>query len=81
VIEWVMLEQNVTAAGAMRILTRGNNTAAQIVATYDYTDEAGKLLFQTVRYQPKDFAQRQPDGKGGWIWNLKGARRVLYRQP
>jgi len=26
-----------------------------IVATYDYTDEHGKLLFQTVRYEPKDF--------------------------
>jgi putative DNA primase/helicase len=34
-----------------------------------------------VRFQPKDFRQRQPDGKGGWIWNLDGARRVLYRLP
>lgn len=41
-----------------------------IKATYDYTDEAGNLLFQTVRYNPKDFKQRRPDGKGGWIWSL-----------
>jgi putative DNA primase/helicase len=27
------------------------------------------------------FRQRQPDGKGDWIWNLKGVRRVLYRLP
>jgi len=39
----------------------------KIVATYDYTDESGNLLFQVVRYDPKDFRQRRPDGKGGWI--------------
>jgi putative DNA primase/helicase len=49
-----------------------------IVATYDYTDEHGKLLYQVVRYQPKDFKQRRLDGCGGWIWR-KGARQVLYR--
>ena len=34
----------------------------RIVATYDYTDENGGLLFQAVRYQPKRFKQRRPDG-------------------
>src|SRR4030095_16983762 len=81
VIDWVMIGENVTAAEAMRMLSGGNNGSSKIVATYDYTDEAGKLLFQCVRYQPKDFRQRQPDGKGGWIWNLEGVRRVLYRLP
>jgi hypothetical protein len=52
-----------------------------VVKTYDYRDEAGDLLFQTVRYDPKDFLQRQPDGKGGWRWNLRGVRRVLYNLP
>jgi 5S rRNA maturation endonuclease (ribonuclease M5) len=52
----------------------------RIVAEYDYTDEAGALLYQTVRYEPKDFRQRRPDGCGGWIWK-KGARQVLYRLP
>jgi putative DNA primase/helicase len=51
---------------------------SQIVAAYDYTDEDGALLYQVVRYQPKDFRQRQPDGRGGWIWR-KGKRQVLYR--
>ncbi len=60
-----------------------NVPARQIVATYDYTDEAGALLFQCVRYRPKDFKQRRPDPArpGGWIWNLNGVRRVLYRLP
>ena len=49
-----------------------------IIGTYNYIDENGNPLFQTVRYEPKDFRQRQPNGKGGWIWNLQGVRRVLY---
>ena len=53
----------------------------KLVATYDYTDEMGSLLYQVVRYLPKDFRQRRPDGKGGWIWSLEGAKRVLYRLP
>ena len=51
------------------------------VATYDYTDEAGKLLFQVVRFEPKDFRQRKPDGHGGWEWKLGDTPRVLYRLP
>ncbi|MBI5633909.1 MAG: hypothetical protein HZA15_10560 [Nitrospirae bacterium] len=50
----------------------------QIVKTYDYINEQGTLLFQTVRLEPKDFQQRRPDGQGGWIWNLKGIERVLF---
>lgn len=54
---------------------------ASIVAVYDYVDAAGALRFQTVRFAPKDFRQRRPDGKGGWAWNLKGVLLVLYRLP
>jgi DNA primase len=54
----------------------------RIEAVYNYCDEKGRLLFQVVRLcDPKDFRQRRPDGKGGWIWNLKGVRRVPYRLP
>jgi 5S rRNA maturation endonuclease (ribonuclease M5) len=49
----------------------------RVVQTYDYTDEAGTLLFQVCRMDPKDFRQRAPDGK----WTTKGIRRVLYRLP
>lgn len=52
-----------------------------IVAAYDYKDRNGKLIFQCVRYEPKSFTQRQPDGKGSWLYNLKGVTRVLYRLP
>lgn len=48
---------------------------------YDYKDEKGELIYQVVRYQGKDFKQRRPDGKGGWIWNLKGVKRLIYNLP
>ena len=82
VIEWVARENDCDAAGAMRILTggrTGSERRGRLIKTYDYTDETGRLLFQTCRYEPKDFRQRRPNGKAGWIWNLKGTRRVLYR--
>lgn len=55
----------------------------QVVATYDYRDEDGNLLYQVVRFEPKDFRQRRPDPEhaGKWLWNLQETRRVLYRLP
>ncbi|MEX0977795.1 MAG: hypothetical protein WDZ48_03025, partial [Pirellulales bacterium] len=57
------------------------NGQPQIVATYDYRDERGDLLFQVVRYEPKDFKQRRPKPGGGWVWSVKGVRVVPYRLP
>lgn len=51
------------------------------VEAYRYPDEAGALLFEVVRFEPKDFRQRRPDGHGGWAWNMAGVRRVPYRLP
>jgi len=53
----------------------------KVVKAYDYKDETGKLLFQTVRYEPKDFKQRRPDGKEGWIYDLQGVRPIPYNLP
>lgn len=50
-------------------------------SVFDYRDELGKLLYQVCRFEPKSFSQRRPDGQGGWIWNLVGVHRVLYRLP
>jgi hypothetical protein len=56
---------------------------SRIVATYDYLDASGKLLFQAVRFDPKSFRQRRPDPDQAdkWIWNLKDVDLVLYRLP
>lgn len=60
--------------------------SGEILATYDYRNAHGDLLFQTVKLSApspknKTFRQRRPDGNGGWIWNLDGTVRVLYRLP
>jgi len=53
------------------------------VANYRYCDANGNLLFQVVRYEPKDFRQRRPkpNGQEGWEWNLNGVAQVPYRLP
>ena len=49
------------------------------VALYDYRDEAGGIVLQVVRYEPKTFRQRTPDGSGKWKWSAKDARVVPFR--
>ena len=51
----------------------------KIAHVYRYTDETGNLLYENVRYEPKNFKQRCTDGNGNQVWSLKGVRRVPYR--
>jgi hypothetical protein len=62
---------------AHELFLDSSESERQIVATYDYEDEQGKMLYQVVRFAPKDFRQRRPNGSG-WVWNLNGVRRVLH---
>jgi len=67
--------------GAATAQPRSDKSKSRIVAEYNYTDADGEVLYQVVRYEPKDFRQRQPDVFGDdWVWKLDG-RRVLYRLP
>jgi hypothetical protein len=50
----------------------------KIVAEYNYRDEDGEILFQAVRFDPKDFRQRRKLN-GKWVWSLGDVRRVLFR--
>ena len=50
----------------------------KIVAEYNYKDELGNILYQVVRFDPKDFRQRHKNGGGEWKWNMDGVKRVLY---
>jgi len=61
----------------------GEKRGRRLVKTYDYHTASGELLFQTCRYEPKDFSQRRPDGKGGWLWKdvFRDIDPVLYRFP
>ena len=46
-------------------------------AKYDYYNAAGKLEKQVVRFPGKKFAQRR-FGPGGWIWNVRDVKPLLY---
>ena len=58
---------------------RCSKAIGHLIASYDYKNETDKLLYQVCRFEPKDFRQRRPDGHGGWVWNLNGTPRILYR--
>jgi len=60
---------------------RNKGTKKKIVAVYDYHDENGNFAYQVLRYEPKTFRQRRPDGKGAWIWNMKDTTYYPYRLP
>ena len=72
-----------TASGA------GGASGRRPVKFSDYKDESGKLLFQSIRFDPKGFGQRRPNPafdqskppsveNPPWINNLNDVRRVLY---
>jgi len=71
----------VSALRARELWPEGASAEQDIVATYDYKDKSGRLVYQTVRYVPKDFRQRRPKTGGGWLWNLDDTPRVVYRLP
>ena len=64
---------------------KGGGNKLPIRTIYSYPDELGVLLYQVIRYDTEvredRFRYRRPDGKGGWIWDIEGVRRVLYRLP
>lgn len=64
---------------ALGISANGNGHRAKIEAIYDYTDEAGNVLYQNVRFEKKEFRARRFDKEGREVWNLDGVRRVPYR--
>jgi putative DNA primase/helicase len=61
--------------------SNGRRPSRREIAAYANHDERGALLYEVVRFEPKDFRPRRPDGQGGWAWDLKGVRRVVYRLP
>lgn len=72
---------------------RSSRGGFNVVKAYDYTDEAGALLFQVCRLDPKGFRQRHrvtgdtcPEhakkaSRDGWCWSTKGLRFEPYRLP
>jgi putative DNA primase/helicase len=82
-VQWFC--QNCEKSGGEYFEPRSNGSTSSklgpVKATYDYTDEQGNLLFQSLRFEPlngpKKFLQRTgPDQKK---WNIKDVRIVPYR--
>ncbi|MFO0919661.1 MAG: phage/plasmid primase, P4 family [Planctomycetaceae bacterium] len=56
------------------------------VAEYEYRDLEGVVMYRVERYEQKElkkknFYQSRPNGRGGWIYNMRGIRRIPYRLP
>jgi putative DNA primase/helicase len=85
VLKFVQVKKSLDKAGAIHWLQEQGHINApkpksgsrRIVETYDYPNAAGELLFQVVRYEPKDFRQRRADG----AWTTADVEKVLYRLP
>jgi hypothetical protein len=53
---------------------RDEARSPRVEKVYSYT------TFDVVRYSPKSFRQRRPDGQGGYVWNVRGVTPRVYRQ-
>ncbi|MGB1527463.1 MAG: AAA family ATPase [Candidatus Puniceispirillaceae bacterium] len=88
VIDLVKHHEGATLSGLPELLERKFGIPKQAQASiqpgkymskvYDYIDEDGEVIYQVVRYEPKTFRQRRPDGNGGWLWNMQGVTPVPY---
>jgi 5S rRNA maturation endonuclease (ribonuclease M5)/KaiC/GvpD/RAD55 family RecA-like ATPase len=81
IIDFIMEHEHINVSEAIRRLESElplDLDDPRITKQYNYVDESGNLLYQCVRYDPKSFKYRRPDGNGGWIWDLKNIKRVPY---
>ncbi len=83
--DWLGTIKHFADLAGIEIDARKDGKGRVIEAVYNYTDEGGEILYEVLRYRlangKKDFRQRRPDGRGGWVYDLEGTRRVLYGLP
>jgi hypothetical protein len=85
-LDWsqVMVPDDPSAASVPVHMWTPRGTASHI---YRYTDARGTLLYEVLRVPlpggKKTILQRHPDesAKSGYVWNIDGCERVLYRLP
>jgi hypothetical protein len=70
-----------TEHNPLPLTTSTNGHKRRVMERYQYRAPDGGLLVEVERLEPKDFRQRRPDSRGGWVWNLEGITPVLYRLP
>lgn len=83
--DWLTTIKHFADAFGVALDAKKDGKGRILESVYEYVDEGGELLYEVLRYRlengKKDFRQRRPDGKGGWVYDLEGTRRVLYRLP
>lgn len=53
-----------------------------IAKVYDYQDQNGEVVFQKVRFDPKDFMMRRPIKRDGWYkWSVPMSLFTIYHLP
>jgi putative DNA primase/helicase len=72
-----------TEHGARVAAPRARNAlpARRIVATYDYQDASGRVLYRVARLDPKGFLPQHINGTGTWEPGYASDERVLYHLP
>jgi putative DNA primase/helicase len=53
----------------------------RIVATYDYADASGRVVYRVARFEPKGFLPQHMADAGTWVNGFACDERVLYHLP
>ena len=67
--------------------TKNNDTVtpekevSEEIAAYDYQDATGKVVYQVVRFAPKDFRQCKIVDGSKRVWSMESVERLPYRLP
>ena len=77
-----VLQHFAAKVGVVLPVVRRNEDQPIPEVTYHYRDEAGEVIYESIRYRKPDggktFKQRRPDGSG-YAWNLDVISPVPYR--
>ena len=54
--------------------------ARKVKAVYPYVNAYGEIVYEVIRFEPKDFRQRRLEN-GKHVWNLQGVTPLPYNLP
>ena len=64
----------------LKTKNKSSKPKGKIIATYDYVNLSGELIYQVCRLKPKSFRQRRPDPHtpNAYLWNMEGISALPY---
>ena len=66
--------------GISRNMERDLRPREFLSKVFHYYDEHGELCYQVLRYEPRRFIQRRPEGDE-WVYKMDGVQPLPYRLP